>query len=70
MTHTLKIIERELGAAIKSMAKGKALGHDGIPVEVFQQLWSMVGDDFHQMILKGFEQRRFHKEAITKGVIT
>lgn len=37
-TLTQEIKERKLGVVVKSMAKGKVLGHDGIPVEFFQQL--------------------------------
>lgn len=32
------ITKRELSTVVTTMAKGKALGHDGIPVEFFQQL--------------------------------
>ena len=47
------IIEEELGKVVKSMAKGKAPGHDGIPMEFFQKLWHIVGNEYHQMILQG-----------------
>ena len=33
-----EITERELRGAVNSMAKGKALGHDGISVEFFQKM--------------------------------
>ena len=33
------ITERELSTAILSMAKGKAPGHDEVPIEFFQKLW-------------------------------
>ena len=32
------ITERELATTVTSLAKGKAPGHDGIPVEVFSQV--------------------------------
>lgn len=47
-----EMTEKELGAVVRDMAKGKAPGHDGIPVEFFQQMWSTLGGDFHHMILK------------------
>jgi hypothetical protein len=33
---TKAITEKELLVVVLSMAKGKALGHDGIPIEFFQ----------------------------------
>ena len=46
-----EILERELRGAVDSMAKGKAPGHDGIPVEFYQKMWPTIGKDFHRMIL-------------------
>lgn len=66
---TKDIIERAVGFAVQDMAKGKAPGHNGIPVEFFQQLWSTFTHDFHQMILKGIEEWELH-EGITKGIIS
>ena len=40
---TNEITHRELGVALTSMAWGKALGHDGISIEFFQELWSTLG---------------------------
>ena len=40
---TKEITERELGGVVRDMAKGKAPGHDGIPIEFFQRLWPTVG---------------------------
>lgn len=54
---TQDITHTELGVAVKSMAKEKAPGYDGIPVEFFQQLWSTLSSDIHRMTLKGNEQR-------------
>ena len=42
-----EITEKELGSAVRDMAKGKAPGHDGIPIKFFQWLWSTIGQDFH-----------------------
>lgn len=44
-----EITEEELGKVVTSMAKGKAPGHDGIPMELFKQLWHTIGQDFHQV---------------------
>ena len=52
-----------------SMAKGKAPGHDGIPVELFQKLWPSLGQDFHLMISKGMESGALH-EGVTKELIS
>ena len=66
---TRRNTEEELGAAVKDMAKGKAPGHDGIPVEFFQQLWPTIGKKFYHMILRGIENGNFH-EGVTKGLIS
>ena len=34
-----EITEEELGAAAKTMAKGKAFGHDEVPLEFHQKTW-------------------------------
>ena len=64
-----RITEEELGAAVRDMAKGKAPGHDRIPVEFFQQFWPTIGKDFYHMILRGIENGNFH-EGVTKGLIS
>lgn len=66
---TQEITERELGAVVRSMAKGKTPGHDGISVEFLQQLWPTLADDFHNVILRGIEQKSFH-EGVTRGLIS
>ena len=66
---TKEITERELGGVVRDMAKEKAPGHDGIPTELFQKLWSTIGNDFHQMLLRSMERGVLH-EGITKGVIS
>ena len=45
------ITKKELASALTAMAKGKAPGHDGIPMEFFKHLWHTIGGDYHQMIL-------------------
>lgn len=51
------------------MANGKAPGHDGIPMEIFKQLWPTLGKDYREMILEGMENKAFN-ERVTKGLIT
>ena len=46
--------EKELSTVVRSMAKGKTSGYDRIPIEFFQELWSIVANNFHCMVLKGF----------------
>ena len=64
-----EITEEELGHAVTSMAKRKAPGHDGIPTEYFQKLWSTIGKDLHLMILNGMREGKLH-EGVTKGLIS
>ena len=64
-----EITERELRGAVNSMAKGKAPGHDGIPVEFYQKMWPTIGKDFHQMIMQSMEEGKLH-EGVTKGLIS
>lgn len=63
------IAERELFTMITFMAKGKTTGHNGIPIEFFQQLWLAVGYDFHRMILGEIESMALY-EGVTKGFIS
>ena len=65
---TKRITERELAGALAAMAKGKAPGHDGIPMEFFQELWPTLGDDYLQMILQGIQNKTLHV-GVTKGHI-
>lgn len=62
------ITHEELSSVVTSMAKGKALGHDEIPVNFFQQLWPTFGNDFYWMICKAIDQGAFH-EGVTRGLI-
>lgn len=64
-----EIMVEELAKAISSMAKGKAPGHDGISMEFFQKLWQTVGQNFHQMVVRGIEHGELH-ERVTKGLIS
>lgn len=68
VTLTREITEKELSSALTSMANGKALCHDGIPMEVFKKLQPTVVNDYHRMILGGIENKAF-QEGVTKGLI-
>ena len=57
-----EITEAELSSAVQSMAKGKAPGHDGIPMEFFQKYWATIGGDFYRMVKKNLKL-----EFLTKG---
>ena len=63
------IYVEQLANVVTSMAKGKALRHEGIPMEFFQHLWQTVGHDIHQMILRVIHSREFHV-GVTKGTIS
>ena len=69
VTLTKIIMERELAAAATVMAKGKALGHDGIPMEFFKQLWPTIGNEYLQMLLRGIANKELHT-GVTKGHIS
>lgn len=71
MNETLSkdITERELSAAVSSMAKGKAPRYDGIPIDFPQKLWSIVGNNFHRMILNSFKKGALHA-GVTMGLIS
>ena len=64
-----EITKGELCSTTKAMAKGKAPGYDGIPVEFYQKLWPTIGKDFYLMIAKGIEDRKLH-DGMTKGLIS
>jgi hypothetical protein len=63
-----EITENELHGAVNSMAKGKAPGHDSVPVKFFQTMWPTIGKDSHLMIKKNIEDKQLH-EGVTKGLI-
>ncbi|GBG62547.1 hypothetical protein CBR_g31186 [Chara braunii] len=63
------ITAEELRETIKSMAKGKAPGDDGLPVEFFQTCWGTLETDVVQLfngILTGGKLGK----SMTRGVIT
>ena len=64
-----EITKKELRSVTNAMAKGKAPGHDGIPIEFFQKFWPTIGQDFHRMIVTSIEEGKLH-DGITKGLIS
>lgn len=58
----------ELGEAAKMMKKRKCPGPDGIPVEMFQELWPVVGPPLTEVLNIGVECGSFPKE-LTLGHI-
>ena len=66
---TKEITERDIGAVVRDMTKGKVLGHDGLPIEFFQRLWPTIGVDFHKMLLSSMEEKNLH-DGVTKGFIS
>lgn len=63
---TRDITKNKLSMAVTCMAKGNALGHDGIPMEFFLKLWLIVGHDFHRMVFRGIK-KGILLEGVTKG---
>lgn len=61
--------EHELHSAVKIIAMGKAPGHDGVPIEFFAFLWSIIGKDLYSMILQGIE-KDILLEGMSKEIIS
>ena len=61
------ITKRKLSIAVSSIAKGKAPGHDGIPIEFFQRIWLTIENDFHRMLTKGFKDEILQEGIIREG---
>jgi hypothetical protein len=59
MNETLgkEITKNELHRAVKSVARGKAPGHDGIPLGFFQNICHTLSKNFHIMIRKIIEEK-------------
>ena len=47
------------------LAKDNASCHDGISMEFLKQHWATIGGDYHQMILRGIEDKKLYA-GITK----
>jgi hypothetical protein len=59
----------ELTKAVHSMAKMKAPGPNGIIMEFYQSLWSVMGWDYWQMVQEAICNESF-PSGVTEGVIS
>jgi hypothetical protein len=66
---TTPIIEEELQVITRATAKGKTPSLNGIMAEVFVKFWHIIGVDYHGMIIRSIEAKRFPK-GVTKRLIT
>lgn len=58
----------ELGHAAKCMKTKKCPGPDGIPVELFQEMWQVVGPHLSRVLNQGIERESFPRD-LTLGHI-
>lgn len=58
----------ELGAAAKLMKRRKCPGPDGIPIELFQEMWPVVGPQLTEILNEGIQREVFPCE-LTRGHI-
>ena len=68
VTTIKEITERDLGAVVRDLAKGKTPGHEGLSIEFSQRLWPTIGVDFHKMLLSSMEEGNLYN-GVTKGLI-
>jgi len=59
----------EVIKAIRALPKGKAAGHDGIPMEFFHECEQEIAPDLHQAFTAMLEEGET-SEFINKGTIT
>ncbi len=59
----------EVSRAIKALPKGKAPGHDGIPMEFFHECVQEIAPDLHQAFTTLFNEGEI-SVYINKGIIT
>ncbi len=60
MLNWKKLTKGELYDALKSMESGKALGIDGILVELYKSLWAVLGNDLLDML----------SDSLTRGLLS
>jgi hypothetical protein len=58
----------ELQAALEAMSTGKSLGPDGIVLEFFKEMWSLIGVEFLGMIQTSLQDGKF-PPGMTRGMI-
>jgi hypothetical protein len=59
----------EVGKAIRALPKGKAPGHDSIPMEFFHECVQEIAPDLHQAFTALLNEAET-SEYINKGIIT
>ena len=64
--HLPTITERDIGAIVRDMAKGKIRWASHW---VFQRLWPTIGVDFYKMLLSSMEEGNLH-DGVTNGFIS
>ena len=63
-----QITIQDLQQAIKSMAKEKTPGEDGIPVDFYKVFWINIKEVFMEMVLHVYQQDKLHPSA-RKGIL-
>jgi hypothetical protein len=63
------IIVDELHLALEAMAKGKTRGLNGVVMEFFLNMWSVIGKEYIEMVQTSILRRHFPL-GVTKGLIT
>jgi len=71
MNHELEhpITKEELRLAILEMDVEKAPRPNGVAIQIFIQFWSIVGANYHKMMVEVITFGKFY-EGVTKGLIT
>lgn len=59
----------EVHKAIMQLPKNKESGPDGFPIEFYQQLWDIIGEDF-MIIIKGTHTGRWDLRGINRAAIS
>jgi hypothetical protein len=63
------IIADELHLALDAIAKGKTSRLDGVVMDFFLDMWSIIGKEYTEMVQTSILRRHFPL-GVTKGLIT
>lgn len=63
------ISKDEIAKAIKLMQNNKSPGPDGITVEFYKLYWHLIGDDLHNVYLKGLEDKKLAYSQYLAAII-